>query len=483
MNRIGSPSGNGSRNVGLAKIDRREANQSEISVQVGMPSAGHQELLASVSKGLRRPLDNVLLLAKLLADNSAQNLSPKQVDYAQTIYATATEILTLLDDVIELANIASGDTEIKLEPERLIDICQYLVKAFSHDILGRRTEFDIKLAPGLPAEIQTDGKWLRQILRNHLSAEMEYSRRVTLSISPMGGSGDLRQSGPDSGQGWIEFAVIGSGSPHREAVQRKIFDTDGSVSRDPDESGVGLTVGREWIRLLGGKVEFSREDGGERRLALCLPLPSKGPVTGDVDAQPRMTSSVAQMSSPNVSGKTLGRDHIPRSSTPPQHYHGAKTRGRWDGSAAIVGRKKSLAMSDRLAIADSVTTALSGMKVLIIDDDIRNVYAMTAVLEAYGITMLHAESGLTGLDTLHHDADVGVVLVNTNISGGGAQELIREIRRIESCATLPIVALTNKADPGQQADWEVRGASDQIDHPVNSEQLLLVLHALLVEFA
>jgi CheY-like chemotaxis protein len=117
--------------------------------------------------------------------------------------------------------------------------------------------------------------------------------------------------------------------------------------------------------------------------------------------------------------------------------------------------------------------------VLIVDDDIRNVFALTHVLGRVGMPVLYAENGREGIETLERNPDVELVLMDIMMPEMDGYETISAIRRTPRWTGLPIVALTAKAMPGDREKSIARGANDYVPKPVDVDQLLTVVCALL----
>jgi CheY-like chemotaxis protein len=119
--------------------------------------------------------------------------------------------------------------------------------------------------------------------------------------------------------------------------------------------------------------------------------------------------------------------------------------------------------------------ALTGKKVLVVDDDLRNIFALTSVLEQHGLQVLHAESGADGIEILRHTPDIDAVLMDIMMPEMDGYETTRAIRQIPGFHSLPIVALTAKAMKGDREKCLRAGASDYVTKPVDLEQLFSVL--------
>src|SRR5258708_28598423 len=116
-----------------------------------------------MSHELRTPLNSLLILAKLLADNVDNILTPKQIDYAQTIYASGADLLSLINDILDLAKIESGTVTLDIPPLRLSELRDYVERPFRQGALDKNLPFDVYVDPGLAAVVHTDDKRRQQI--------------------------------------------------------------------------------------------------------------------------------------------------------------------------------------------------------------------------------------------------------------------------------------------------------------------------------
>jgi CheY-like chemotaxis protein len=123
--------------------------------------------------------------------------------------------------------------------------------------------------------------------------------------------------------------------------------------------------------------------------------------------------------------------------------------------------------------------SLAGRKVLIVDDDMRNIFALSTVLEEHDMEILSAGNGHEAIRVLRDSPDVEIVLMDIMMPGMDGFETMREIRRIDSLKNLPIVAVTAKAMKGDREKCMEAGAWDYLSKPVDPEQMLSVLRAWL----
>jgi CheY-like chemotaxis protein len=124
---------------------------------------------------------------------------------------------------------------------------------------------------------------------------------------------------------------------------------------------------------------------------------------------------------------------------------------------------------------------LAGCKVLIVDDDVRNIFALTSILERHNVEVLHAENGRAGIDTLLQTPDVDIVLMDIMMPGMDGYETIRAVRELDALRNLPIIAVTAKAMKGDREKCIDSGASDYIAKPVDLDQLFSLMRVWMYE--
>ena len=250
----------------LTERNRVEAELIRAKVTAERASEAKSQFLANMSHELRTPLNSLLILARLLGDNIGGNLNPKQVQFAQTIYASGMDLLSLINDLLDLAKIEAGAaTALNFAPARLDELREDLERAFRQVAQDKGLQFAITLDPSLPAAIRTDMTRLKQVLKNLLANAFKFTRqgRVSLDIAPAEGKR-------------IAFAVVDTGIGIPAEKQKIIFETfqqaDGSTARQYGGTGLGLSISRELTRLLGGEIRVASEPGKGSSFTLYLPL-------------------------------------------------------------------------------------------------------------------------------------------------------------------------------------------------------------------
>ena len=222
------------------------------------------DFLANMSHELRTPLNSLLILAKLLADNDTGRLSEEQVRYAQTIQSSGNDLLTLINDILDLSKIEAGHMEIKPEALPVVRLTKDLTNLFRPVAEKKNLDFRVEVAPESPAYIETDGQRLEQILRNLLSNAFKFTEQGKVELSIRRASdGQIALSVADTG--------IGISEDKQNAVFEPFRQADGTISRKYGGTGLGLSICRELVRLLGGTLALRSVEGQGSTFTVLVP--------------------------------------------------------------------------------------------------------------------------------------------------------------------------------------------------------------------
>ncbi|WP_432101529.1 HAMP domain-containing protein [Streptomyces sp. WAC 04229] len=485
------------RDIEVKNTEIEEARQvlEERAEQLAVSMRYKSEFLANMSHELRTPLNSLLILAKLLADNADANLSPKQVEFAETIHGAGSDLLQLINDILDLSKVEAGKMDVSPTRIALVQLVDYVEATFRPLTAEKGLDLSVRVSPELPATLHTDEQRLLQVLRNLLSNAVKFtdSGAVELVIRPArddvphGIREQLLEAGSmtDPDAELIAFSVSDTGIGIAASKMRVIFEAfkqaDGTTSRKYGGTGLGLSISREIAQLLGGEIHAQSETGRGSTFTLYLPLrPSELPSHGY--PQPLPPAGGGEL--PAGSGAT---DELPQTEaeTP------AEVRSYQDsqnGAGALFRHRRRSAETEELPAVrerqpgpEQETTRSSrgirfgGQKVLIVDDDIRNVFALTSVLEQHGLSVLYAENGREGIEVLEQHEDVAVVLMDIMMPEMDGYATTTAIRRMPQFAGLPIIALTAKAMKGDREKAIESGASDYVTKPVDPDHLLTVM--------
>ncbi|MEW1803376.1 HAMP domain-containing protein [Streptomyces virginiae] len=508
------------RDIEVKNTEIEEARQvlEERAEQLAVSMRYKSEFLANMSHELRTPLNSLLILAKLLADNADENLSPKQVEFAETIHGAGSDLLQLINDILDLSKVEAGKMDVSPTRIALVQLVDYVEATFRPLTAEKGLDFSVRVSPELPATLHTDEQRLLQVLRNLLSNAVKFTDTgaVELVIRPAGAdvpaaireqlleAGSLREADADL----IAFSVTDTGIGIAASKMLVIFEAfkqaDGTTSRKYGGTGLGLSISREIARLLGGEIHAASEPGRGSTFTLYLPLhPSELPPQGY--APPTPGGARGELYRRSLDGARPGLPVLPAGASaqpaaPPQPEPSAASAagaGQNGGTGLFRRRRKALSdLEPRTAVpgqpnatgaenawdsaeeelpAAARTYDFRGERVLIVDDDVRNVFALTSVLEQHGLAVLYAENGREGIEVLEQHDDVKVVLMDIMMPEMDGYATTSAIRRMPQFAGLPIIALTAKAMKGDREKAIDSGASDYVTKPVDPDYLLSVM--------
>jgi signal transduction histidine kinase/CheY-like chemotaxis protein/HAMP domain-containing protein len=248
--------------------------------QLALTSKYKSEFLANMSHELRTPLNSLLILADQLGSNYEGNLTPKQIEFARTIHGSGRDLLRLINDILDLSKIESGNFTVSVTEVRLADLMDNVERTFRHVAQEKGIDFAFELAADLPARILTDEQRLDQVLKNLVSNALKFTAdgKVTVKVQAVEGH-RLRGNSVLSGAGKVlAFSVEDTGigiPPEKQMVIFEAFQqADGSTSRRYGGTGLGLAISRELARLLGGEISVQSEEEVGSTFTLFLPLQS-----------------------------------------------------------------------------------------------------------------------------------------------------------------------------------------------------------------
>ena len=668
----------------------------EKAEQLALTSKYKSEFLANMSHELRTPLNSLLILSNLLASNQQGNLNEKQVDFARTINSAGTDLLSLINDILDLSKIESGTVTIDVGDMPLGHLRQHMERTFRQLAADKGLGFTINVDPDLPESVRTDEKRLQQIVLNLLSNAFKFTSKggVVLDFSVAKARSIGNGTAKPMSEG-LAIAVTDTGIGIPKDKQKLIFEAfqqaDGTTSRKYGGTGLGLSISREIARLLGGELRVESTPGKGSTFTLVIPMDGpraaspipqvsspasrldaaamldSQPVSSYVDDRDQInpgdrvaliveddttfgeillglarsaglkgvvstagagTLALARRLMPDAITLDLGLSdidgwvlfdllrHDPKTRSVPiyvisgagdtgslarQGASGVSTkpvmpdelRRIFDGihdRKVRLQRHVLVADADpdrRLSLVDEIrdgltsvtavaeirqredepalsaydaivlgfgraakenaqilakaaphiegfiskllifapnmdsldqgltqnpafsavpralnfaqlaplvagalpkvgddvsdlserleTTDLAGAKVLIVDDDIRNIYSLTSVLETYEIQVLHAERGRDGITMLEQAPDTDVALIDIMMPEMDGYETMQEIRRNPAIARIPLISVTAKAMKGDRQKCLDAGASDYIAKPVDIDLLLALL--------
>ena len=314
----------------------------EKAEQLALTSKYKSEFLANMSHELRTPLNSLLILSKTLSENPDGNLRPRQVEFANAIHSSGSDLLGLIDEILDLAKIESGTMHATIQPLPTTDLCDQLERTFRQLAAVKGLGFEIAIASDAPPTIDTDAEWLQRILKNLLSNAFKFTEKgsvkVEISLARGWTPSDAQLAIPSSA---VAFSVVDTGIGIPREKHQVIFEAfqqaDGTTSRKYGGTGLGLSISRELARRLDGEIRVTSAVGEGSTFALYLP-------------QGREALAGIQLDEP--------------SSTPTTVDGGLRYLQRASALAAVVDEEPELEMAD-----DRGVIAADDKVVLIVEDD------------------------------------------------------------------------------------------------------------------
>lgn len=235
------------------------------------------EFLANMSHELRTPLNSLLILSKSLAENGTGNLTEDQVKAAEIIHGGGEDLLSLINNILDLSKIEAGKQELSLAPMKFDDLTSKLDTTFNNLAKENSLELIFENAAGLPEGMVTDSQKLEQILRNLISNAFKFTHQGFVKVHMDLSDKETEISGNILAPGQVVIiSVIDSGVGIAQDKQKAIFESfqqaDGSTSRIYGGTGLGLTISRQFSQLLGGQIVVESTLGEGSKFILLLPL-------------------------------------------------------------------------------------------------------------------------------------------------------------------------------------------------------------------
>ncbi len=296
------------RQQAAVQIKNTELEQATAVVQakaeeLELASKYKSEFLANMSHELRTPLNSMLILAQLLADNKNGNLTAPQAEYARTIYSSGNDLLTLINDILDLSKVEAGKLEVNPEELAFTDLTASLEQKFRPLAEKKGITFTVQIAENLPAAVYTDPQRLKQIITNLLANAFKFTQTggVTLNIARPTSQVDLSRSQLKFQQA-IAFNVIDTGIGIPKDKQKVIFEAfqqaDGTTSRRYGGTGLGLSISRQLVQLLGGEIQLHSEENQGSTFTAYLPEKWNTTSQQPAESKPKLSSPAPTPATP-----------------------------------------------------------------------------------------------------------------------------------------------------------------------------------------
>jgi len=295
------------------EVEQAKLALEEKATQLALSSKYKSEFLANMSHELRTPLNSLLILAQQLSDNPEGNLSGKQVEFAKTIHGSGSDLLTLINDILDLSKIESGTVTLDVSEYRFSNLRNYVDRTFRHMAEAKHLGFQVDLAENLPTALMTDTTRLQQVLKNLLSNAFKFTShgQVALTISLVTSGWTADHPHLLHADAVLAFSVrdtgVGIPSDKLQLIFEAFQQADGSTARKYGGTGLGLSISRELARLLGGEIRVESTVNAGSTFTLYLPYNRAGFINYEQTRQPQP----ARLAPPQPAGSSSHATLVP----------------------------------------------------------------------------------------------------------------------------------------------------------------------------
>jgi CheY-like chemotaxis protein len=363
-------------------------------------------------------------------------LSDKQVEYAKTIYGSGVDLLSLINEILDLSKVESGKMRVEPRTIPLEELSDFVKRTFEPVAAEKRLSLTIETSSEL-TDISTDPQRLQQVLKNLLSNAFKFTDTGGVSLKMMPAPSSMKFEMPTLllSDKVIAFEVRDTGIGIPKDKQKIVFEAfqqlDGNTNRKYGGTGLGLSISREIARLLGGEIRIESTPGEGSAFTLYLPE--------------RVGMDLETLTEEHATPMVISTPRPPIALPPPPPRDSEPSR---EGRPTI----------------------------LVVDDDFRNIFAMSSILEGRGLNVIYAENGRGALEALN-DHDVSLVLLDIMMPEMDGYETIAAIRSTGRHTSLPVVAVTAKALNEDREKCLAVGATDFLPKPVDPDRLLKIIDA------
>ncbi len=415
--------------------------------ELALSSKYKSEFLANMSHELRTPLNSILLLSKLLSENNDGNLNADQIEYATVINGSGNGLLELINEILDLSKIESGKMDVYKENIPVAYLTKNTDNIFKPLAKNKGISFISAIESDIPESIFTDRIKVEQVLKNLISNSMKFTENGEVKLQVYNADPNYVENLKLLSCPYVIFEVTDTGIGIPQNKLEQIFEAfqqaDGSTRRKYGGTGLGLAISREIAHLLNGKIIVKSEVGVGSTFQFIIPATNVSQDQNSVLGADETTSAK----------KVIEVSESTTASLNPE-------------APEIKDANKPVYVSHK---------ALVGKKILIVDDDNRNIFSLKNLLESQKIEVAVAMNGKEALKVMSGDVAFDIVLLDMMMPEMDGYETVREIRKKPEWKNLPVIALTAKVMLGDKQKCLEAGVSDYMTKPVVGENLLSLL--------
>jgi len=386
------------------------------------------EFLANMSHELRTPLNSIILLSKLLTQNKNQTLGEKEIEQTSVIHKAGNDLLLLINDILDLSKIESGNMELIYEEVSSTEIINEMRGLFNPIAEDKKVNFITK--DNFQDNLLTDKAKLSQVLKNLLSNSFKFTKigSVSLKIEKVNNS--------------ILIKVIDSGIGIPQDKLQTIFEAfkqvDGSISREFGGTGLGLSISKTIVDLMDGEILVESEFG--KGTIFTIKLPTIKGIKKEIQ---------------NLEVEEKFQNLIKASE---KEFKPVKIVESED--------------------VDSINEhTLKGKNILIVDDDSRNIFTLTSTLESMDAEVYSAFNGKEAIEVLNNEENIDIVLMDIMMPIMDGLVAMQNIRSNSNFGKIPIIAVTAKTMVEDRQKCLDAGANDYLAKPINHNALISMIKA------
>lgn len=390
--------------------------------ELELSSRYKSEFLSTMSHELRTPLNSILILSDALASNKKQNLNDKQVEHAQVIHSAGSDLLMLINDILDISKIEEGKMEVVIDKMSPVELAEHFRLNFAHIAENKGVAFHVDLGDDLPECVYTDRQRVEQIIKNLMSNSLKFTENgsVTFSVQTVKEGEDVPIDEAPSDT--IKLSVIDTGIGIAEDKQRLIFEAfqqaDGTTSRKYGGTGLGLTISRELAQLLKGEIRISSDGlGTGSTFTLYLPIGGESDIEAFAEA-PATPSKAAERKLP--------------------------------------------------AIPAAIQPTSDSRTVLVIEDDAAFAQVLVDLAVDYGLEGHVCVDGESGLEYAYNNAPCAIIL-DIGLPTISGWEVMEQLKADKHTQDIPVHFLSGAVEARDKA--LSLGAVDFLEKPVNPTQL------------
>jgi len=433
--------------------------------ELELASKYKSEFLANMSHELRTPLNSLLILAQMLANNKERTLSDKQVEYARTIHNAGTDLLNLINEILDLSKIEAGKIELQPEEFRLEDTITVMEQRFRHMAEDKGLQFVIDRASDLPLVICNDSQRLQQVLTNLLSNAFKFTSKggsITLAMRRCQAQDDCPSVGLHTGKDLI-ISVTDTGIGIPADKQPQIFEAfqqaDGSTSRKYGGTGLGLSITRQLVQLMGGAIRLHSVPEQGSTFSILIPERVAGHTHA---ASPFQAMAEATLHSSHHQATHSASSQT--SSPPPSATHSVSHIA----PQTIPEQPERLAPREEPTVEDDRNNLQPGDRVLlVIEDDPNFASLLIEIAREKQFKCLFAQDGAEGLELAKSYTPQAIVL-DIGLPQVDGLTVVERLKNNPQTRHIPIHCVS-----GQEQNLDARklGAIGYLLKPVAIEDL------------